>query len=157
MARRSRAIKKQKFTMFMKRLPEIAKNEIRKEIEGGAARIFDDALANMPKPGSSPYATGDLVRKFRIQFSVEGMRARIGTFGPIRFRSPHAGLVEFGTAAGTRLDKAGKPYRHPGTKAHPFLFPAAKKHRSTNFLAIREAFRRALRLAVVSNAQDLEG
>lgn len=128
-------------------LPDVALQEVQKEIKESAEVVHFEALQNIPKPGMNPYATGDLVAKFRIDISKDGLRARVGSFGGKNQRAAHIHLVEFGTAAGMRKGKDGQVYWHPGTPAQPFLFPAYKQHRAENVKRIRSAIARALNIA----------
>lgn len=151
MARRRRVSGSAKLRRLLRRLPEDAQNEVRKAVEAAAARVYDDALAAMPKPGENPYSTGDLRRKFRVAYDKDGLRARVGSFGGRRQRAAHAHLVEFGTAAGPRKAKDGSTYQHPGTPAEPFLIPAYKKNIRWNIFELRSAVERAMKKATAGS------
>jgi len=134
-----------KLNRLLRRIPDEAANEVRQAIEAAAARVYDAALQDMPKPGTHPYATGNLRRKFRIAYSRDGLAARIGSFGRRRQRAAHIHLVEFGASAHQIRMPNGGVINHPGAPAQPFLFPAYKRFRAENIRDIRAAVSEALR------------
>jgi hypothetical protein len=129
----------------LRNLPDALTEGIRKEIREAAELVHFEAMKRIPNEHQNPYSTGDLSSKFRGAIDKGGLRARVGTFG--RNRARHAHLVEFGTAAGTRKDRYGNSYQHPGTPAHPYLVPAYQLHRVENFRRIKRAVVAALEAA----------
>jgi hypothetical protein len=129
----------------LRNLPDALGEAIKKEIREAAELVHFEALKRIPNEHQNPYSTGDLSSKFKVVIDKGGFRARIGSFG--RNRARHAHLVEFGTAAGTRKDRFGNTYQHPGSRAHPYLVPAYQLHRVENFRRIKAAVVRALEAA----------
>jgi hypothetical protein len=52
--------------------------------------------------------------------------------------------VEFGSAPGQRKAKNGTLYRHPGSRAQPYLLPAWNKHKKHAFTLLKAATLKAL-------------
>jgi len=126
----------------LRRLPVAILGEVRGAVAASAQAVYDEARVRMPTPGTHPYATGELQRKFRLFVSKDGLRARIGSWGKRRARHIH--LVEFGAAPHAIPMPDGGTVQHPGAPAQPFLFPAYKAKARGARLTIRAAVRKAL-------------
>ncbi|AWJ83333.1 hypothetical protein TSH58p_07205 [Azospirillum sp. TSH58] len=126
----------------LRRLPAVITAAVTDVIAKAAAEVHAEASRNMPVPGSHPYATGELQRKFRLFVSKDGLQARVGSWG--KRRSRHIHLVEFGTAPHDIPMPDGGVIHHPGAPAQPFLLPAWQKARARFRVELRQAVGRAL-------------
>jgi HK97 gp10 family phage protein len=130
-------------------LPDQLSDAIKREIREAAELVHYEALKRIPNEHQNPYSTGELSSKFKVVIDRGGLRARVGSFG--RNRARHSHFVEFGTAAGTRKDRYGNSYQHPGTPAKPFLLPAYQLTRVANYARIKAAVVAALDAASRGN------
>lgn len=117
------------------------KKAVKKEILRTGYAVVNKAKINLTKNKS--VKTGRLRSSLNVEGNVERGQVKAGT------KVEYAAYLEFGTPAhiirvktknvlarytGTSKGKAGfeifgKEVRHPGTKAKPFLFPAAESER----------------------------
>lgn len=105
-----------------------------------AEQVAAHARLLAPKPGDSPYATGETVTSIRAQGPTQGRR---GPEATVISATDHAVFVHEGTephtikprlapklvfffAKAARLVRRDEVF-HPGTKAQPFLLDALKK------------------------------
>lgn len=131
-----------KLRRYLRNLPEQIKAGVKEAVAEAAQAIYADAEPHIPEPGTHPYATGELKKKFTIRFSRDGLQAKIGSWGKRRARHIH--LVEFGTAPHAITMPDGGVVQHPGARAQPFLFPAYKANRAHSFRLVRAAVRAAM-------------
>lgn len=126
----------------LRRMPTVITAAVTSVIAQAAAQVHADAQTAIPAPGTHPYATGELKRKFRLFVSKDGLQARIGSWG--KRRSRHIHLVEFGAARHDIRMPDGRVIAHPGAPAQPFLLPAWQKVRAGFRIELRKAVGRAL-------------
>lgn len=126
----------------LRRMPAAITAAVRGVLAEAAAEVYADADRNIPVPGSHPYATGELKRKFRVFVSKDGLQARVGSWG--KRRSRHIHLVEFGAAPHDIPMPDGGVIQHPGAPAQPFLLPAWQRVRARFRVDLRQAVGRAL-------------
>jgi hypothetical protein len=131
-----------KLKRTLRRLPAAIRSGVAGVIAEAAAEVHARALAAMPAPGSHPYASGELRRKFRLFVSKDGLTARVGSWG--RRRARHIHLVEFGASPHAIPRPDGSTVQHPGAPAQPFLLPAWTTVRHRFRVELRHAIGRAL-------------
>lgn len=120
----------------LKALPDAAKAEIQKAMEQAAQEIVDMAKGLVPVDdgdlrNSIGWTWGDpprgaiVISRSRPLKNASDIRMTVFAGDDRAF---YARWVEFGTAPHPNLGEfAGT--RHPGTRAHPFFYPAYRVHR----------------------------
>jgi len=161
---------------LLKTLPKEGKREIRKAVIAWSKNVRDRARALAPVArvpidrgkrfrGKAWKVTqpGTLRDSIRIGVFAGGLAAKAGVFGERRKVAFYAHFVEYGTAphynvAGAKrkqvirnLVRNGKS-KHPGSRAQPFLRPAARAAGQAGAAEVVAAIRRALAVAVSGGA-----
>lgn len=143
MARRSRVRGARRIQRVLRLLPDEIAKDLRGAVKEAADLVHDDALPNIPEPGSHPYATGRLKASFRVTLSRNGLKVKIGP----RRDAPHANIVEHGAAPHQIAMPDGRVIDHPGAPAQPFLWPAFERNRRAAYTLMKAAALRALQRA----------
>ena len=150
MAGRSRVLGVSRVKRVLRMLPDQIASDLRGSVKEAADLVHDDALPNIPEPGSHPYATGQLKRSFRVRISRNGLKA---TIGPGK-DAPHANIVEHGAAPHQIPMPDGRVIDHPGAPAQPFLWPAFERNRRAAYTLMKRAVLRALQRAARMHTGD---
>lgn len=114
-----------------------------------AKEVVNTSAINIQREAKKrcPVDTGRLRSSIRMEFFEDGLAGQVGT------DVQYAPAVEFGTAPHEirpkkkkalywpGADHPVKRVMHPGTKPHPFLFPAAEQERPKFIQAIMQALR----------------
>lgn len=102
--------------LVLKAAHDEIRDRYRDLVKRTTTRIHDDALGRVNR------VTGNLADSAQIEASSGGY------FGRVRFKAPHAHLVEYG---------------HVGAPAHPFLTPAVESAQPEFFREAEEILREA--------------
>jgi len=146
-ARRNRGFRNvNRLRQKLRRLPDVIRDPVRKEIEHAAEVIYWEAVSKVPKD------TGNLARLLSFKVGRDGLSAKIGLRGKKANRKGFYGkFLEFGTkpnaarmiSGGAR--GGGQRRGSSGMRARPFLLPAFEKHAKYLTPRIARAINQAFR------------
>lgn len=149
---RSRVKNARRIQKLLRMLPDEITVDVKMSLKEAAEMIHADAMPNVPAPGSHPYATGNMLRNFRVRFSRSGMKAKIG----FTRAAMHANIVEHGAAPHQIAMPDGRIIEHPGAPAQAFLWPAFRRNRRAAYMIMRGGVLRALNRAARLHLGDVE-